>query len=87
MITFGWSVKSGAELTKPVSLTTRTSRSRSPPQASRSWAMSWIAQVRAAAAPASASMPAPSLPVIGPFASRLTWPETWTRPPTSAKGT
>ena len=61
LMTFGWSVKSGAELTKPVSFTTRRSRSRSPSQATRSWAMRASAQVRAAAAPAATSSPGPEL--------------------------
>ena len=47
----GWSPKSAVELTKPVSLTTRFSRSRAPPAAALTWASRLIAHNRAAAAP------------------------------------
>jgi hypothetical protein len=66
LTTLGWSVKSGVQLTKPVSFTTRFSRSKSPPQAARACAISDSAQVRAAAAPASVLSVSPSLPLIRP---------------------
>ena len=44
-MTFGWSVNSGMPLTKPTSFTMRFTRSRSPPQASFSWAMMLMAQM------------------------------------------
>src|SRR3546814_10047728 len=51
--TFGWSVKSPVEFTKPVSFTTRCTRSRSPPQAAFTWATMLMAQSLAAACPSS----------------------------------
>src|SRR6056297_432291 len=76
LITAGCWVKSAVELTKPVSFTTRTSRSRSPPQAALTCASRAIAQTFAAAAPASTSMSAPSLPVSSVSPSLAIWPET-----------
>ena len=60
--TFGPSRKSGAELTKPPSRTTRTTLSRSP-SAALICASRLIAQPRAAALPCSTVTPAPSLPL------------------------
>ena len=77
LITLGWSVKSAVELTKPVSLTTRTMRSRSPPQAARACASRLIAQRRAASAPSATSIVvAEAAPDQAVGASALIWPET-----------
>jgi hypothetical protein len=86
-MTLGWSVKSGVPLTKAVSLTTRTSLSRSPPQAAFTCARRLMAQDRAAAAPAGMSMLSPSRPVIQPPGPFEIWPETWTRSPVRTQGT
>ena len=87
LTTRGWSKKPGAEATKPVSLTTRRSRSQSPSQAARACANSASAQALAASAPASTSMSAPSVPRITPPASREIWPETCRRFSARTKGT
>ena len=76
LTTLGCSVKSGVQLTKPVSLTTRFRRLKSPPQAARAWARSDSAQVRAASAPCSVLSVSPSLPLISPFGPWLICPET-----------
>jgi hypothetical protein len=87
LTTLGCSVKSGAELTKPVSFTTRTSRSRSPPQAARTCARRLIAQVRAAAAPAATSISCRACPVMKPSVPFEICPETWTTSPNRTHGT
>ena len=87
LITFGWSVKSAVELTNPVSLTTRTSRDQSPPQAFFTCASRLIAQVRAAAAPSSMLMPSPSRPLINAPSACEICPETCTSAPTTTNGT
>ena len=87
LMTLGWSMNSGVELTKPTSFTARTTRSRSPPQAFFTCARIEMAQVLAASAPAVTSMSAPRRPLIRPPAFWLIWPETCTRSPTTTKGT
>src|SRR6185437_6797070 len=86
--TFGPSRKSGAELIKPPSRTTRTTLSRSP-SAALIWASKLMAQPRAAAAPCSIVTPAPNLPlaISLPSASKQTWPEMTSRFPVRTKPT
>src|SRR5690606_13589866 len=81
LITSGWSVNSGVELTKPASLTTRVTRS-SEPSAARACASSARPQARAASAPSSAARSAPRRPLAG-----LICPETNSRLPVITKGT
>src|SRR3546814_1134870 len=86
--TFGWSVKSPVELTKPVSFTTRCPRSRSPPQAALTCAPMLMAQSLAAACPSSSGRPAPSLPWYWGLPSFLgSWTDTKTRLPVCTKPT
>src|SRR3984885_3913101 len=86
--TFGPSTKSGAELTKPPSRTTRTTLSRSP-SAALTCARRLMAQPRAAALPCSIVTPAPSLPLAInlPSTPRQTWPDTNSKFPLRTKGT
>src|ERR1700730_10693342 len=86
--TFGPSRKSGAELTKPPSRTTRTTLSRSP-SAALICASRLMAQPRAAALPCSMVTPAPSLPlaISLPCGSTQTWPDTNSRFPVRTKPT
>src|ERR1700730_10160704 len=86
--TFGPSRKSGAELTKPPSRTTRTTLSRSP-SAALICANRLMAQPRAAALPCSKVTPAPSLPlaISLPSGSTQTWPDTNSRFPVRTKPT
>src|SRR6266478_2771162 len=86
--TFGPSRKSGAELTKPPSRTTRTTLSRSP-SAALICASRLMAQPRAAALPCSTVTPAPSLPlaISLPSGLRQTCPETNSRFPVRTKPT
>src|SRR6478752_4406099 len=87
-MTFGPSRKSGAELTKPPSRTTRMTLSRSP-SAALIWASRLMAQPRAAALPCSTVTPAPSLPlaISLPCESKQSWPETNSRFPVRTKPT
>src|SRR5215208_1363867 len=87
-ITLGPSRKSGAELMKPPSRTTRTTLSRSP-SAALTWARRLTAQVRAARWPSSTDTPAPSLPlaISFPSTSRQSWPDTTSRFPVRTKPT
>ena len=73
-MTLGCSVKSGVELTNPVSFTTRRRRSMSPSQAAFTCARSDTAQDRAASAPPATSMPSPSRPVRGLPSRAEIWP-------------
>src|SRR5450631_818255 len=86
--TFGPARKSGAELTKPPSRTTRITLSRSP-SAALICASRLMAQPRAAALPCSTVTPAPSLPfaISLPSGLRQTCPETNSRFPVRTKPT
>src|SRR5579872_6730881 len=85
LTTCGISVKSGVQLTKPPSRSTRRMRSRSPPAAARACANTLSAQSRAACLPSSMPIPAPSLPTWRncPFEVH-NWPATMTRLPDTA---
>src|SRR6185312_459672 len=86
--TFGPSRKSGAELMKPPSRTTRMTLSRSP-SAALTCASRLMPQPRAAACPCSMVTPPPSLPlaISLPSASKQTWPDTNSRFPVRTKPT
>src|ERR1700722_15835782 len=86
--TCGWSVKSGVELTKPTSLTQRTTRSRSSPSAAFTCVNRLRPHSRAACLPSSSEISRPSLPMkrFSPCQWQ-SWPETNSKPPVRTVGT
>src|SRR5579872_5570483 len=87
-MTFGPSRKSGAELMKPPSRTTRTTLSRSP-SAALTCARRLTAQARAALCPLSIETPPPSFPVAAslPSPSKQSCPDTMSMFPVRTNGT